>query len=214
MNVLSSRLLTDLLAAVGDVLRERDQSVSILVVGGAALLLSDFTHREATVDVDVLAQVEGRRLVDPVPLPANLLEAVRVVAEGYGIGDDWLNAVVATSWSGHWPPSLPADPLADATRLDVGGLTVYLAGRATLIPLKLHAAADLARAAGFDTDGRVTAVDLSPPDARRHLVDLEALSPTDDELDRAAAWVHTQAASLDLDTFIDAVRRYVRDARP
>lgn len=210
----SPRLLSDALRAVGDVLQEREQTVSILVAGGAALLLNDYTHREATVDVDVIAQVEGGRLVDPVPLPSILDEAVRIVAEGYGLPDDWLNAVVATSWSGHWPPELPVDPLADARRLEFGGLTVWLAGRETLIPLKLHAAANQAHAAGFDVEGRVIAVDLSPPDARRHLVDLVALMPTDADLDRAAAWVHTQDASPDLDTFIAAVHRHVRDARP
>lgn len=211
--MLSTQLLTDALSAVGDVLQERGQSVSVLVVGGAALLLRGHAHRETTVDVDVLAYVQDGLLVEPSPLRADLLDAVRIVAEGYGLTDDWLNAVVSRSWSGYWPPGLPADPLADARRLDLGGLTVYLAGRATLIPLKLHASADRARAAGFDAEGRVNAVDLSPPDARRHLVDLTALSPTDADLDRAAAWVHTQDASPDLDTFIDAVRRYVRDAR-
>ena len=183
----SPQLLEDALGAVGDLLGARDQSVSLLVVGGAALLLQDHTHRDATVDVDVLAQNEDGRLVDPVPLPAGVREAARLVAEGYGLPDDWLNSVVATSWTGHWPPALPSDPLADARRLEFGGLTVFLVGRETLIPMKLHAAANHAHAAEFDSEGRVTGVDLSPRDAQRHLVDLVELSPTDADLDRAAA---------------------------
>lgn len=194
----SPQLLEDALGAVGDLLGARDQSVSLLVVGGAALLLQDHTHRDATVDVDVLAQIEDGRLVDPVPLPAGVREAARLVAEGYGLPDDWLNSVVATSWTGHWPPALPSDPLADARRLEFGGLTVFLVGRETLIPMKLHAAANHAHAAEFDSEGRVTGVDLSPRDAQRHLVDLVELSPTDADLDRAAAWVHTQDSSPDL----------------
>ncbi len=212
--MLTSALLRDALDGVGAVLAEQGEAISLVVVGGAALFLTEHHHRTTTVDVDVLAQIKDGRLVDPGPLPARLREAAAQMARLYGLPDDWLNAVVARSWAHRWPPDMPADPLADAQRFDFGSLTVYAAGRRTLIPLKLHAAVDRARAVRFDADGRVAEVSLGTADTQRHLGDLVALAPTDDELADAAVWVRTQDPSPALPVFLDAVARHVRDARP
>jgi hypothetical protein len=124
-----------------------------------------------------------------------------------------MNAVVARSWAHHWPEGLPAALLTGVERRTYGGLTVALAGRAVLIPMKLHAVVDRARAAAFDAEGHVTAVDFSPLDAQRHLRDLIALRPTDAELDAAGAWVQEQDASPHIASFLSAVETHVRSTR-
>jgi hypothetical protein len=213
MSSLTALDLERLLAAVGDLLAEHGGEVEILIVGGAALLLRGETDRVATVDVDVLAVIEGDAAVFPVPFPARLRRAVEAVAASYGLAADWMNAVVAQSWAHRWPEGLPPALRADGERRTYGGLTVELAGRAALIPLKLHAVVDRARAAAFDAEGYVTDVDFSPPDAQRHLRDLVALRPTDAELRSAAAWVQEQEASPHLGAFLRAVDTHVRSAR-
>jgi hypothetical protein len=211
--MLSSSLLPQLLAAVGDVLREREATVDLFVVGGAAMLLRGDATRLMTMDVDVLARVEGGSLLLPIPFPPDLQHAIDLVADGYGLDPDWMNAVVASNWRERWPQGLPADLLGDAERRTFGGLTVTVAGSSALVPLKLHAVVDRARAVSFDLDGRVLEVDLSPPDARRHLDDLVSLAPNDDELDGAASWVRTQDTSPDISPFLTAAIRHVRSHR-
>lgn len=174
------------------------------------MLLRGDASRLTTVDVDVLARVEGSRLLLPIPFPPDLQHAIGLVADGYGLSPDWMNAVVASNWEERWPQGLPADLLGDAERRTFGGLTVTIAGRSAMVPLKLHAVVDRARAVSFGSDGRVLEVDLSPPDARRHLDDLVALAPGDAELDGAAAWVRTQDTSPDIDPFLTAAVRHVR----
>lgn len=213
MQSLSESDIEARLADVGAVLSEQGHAVAIVVVGGAALLLRGEANRVATGDVDVLAAVDGQALVLPVPLPADLQEAVRVVAEGYGLSDDWMNAVVARNWAHRWPAGLPGDLLRDADWRTYGGLRVGLAGRSALIPLKVHAVVDQSRVSAFDSEGRVTRVDLSPSEARRHLGDLVALAPSDDELRRARVWVAEQDGSPQLSVFLDTIENHVRDAR-
>ena len=193
-------------------LAQRGVRVEIVVVGGAALLLRGDVAR-LTGDVDVLAIAAGGHPIYPDPLPAVLRESAHTVAENYGLDDDWLNAVVARSWDQTWPKGLPDGLVADADWRTYGGLRVGIASRSALLALKVHAIVDRSRASAFDADGRVTAVDLSPADARRHLADLVALAPSDAELRSAREWVAEQDGSPDLATFLDAIDRHVQDAR-
>lgn len=213
MNVFRPTELEGRLADVGAVLAERDEQIEIVVVGGAAMLLRGEAVRLTTGDVDVLAAVDDAHLVFPYPLPEPLAEAVREVAESYGLSDDWMNATVASNWSHRWPEGLPYDLLGDVERRTYGGLTVALAGRSVLIPLKVHAVVDRARAVAFDAAGLVTAVDLSPTEAVRHLGDLVALAPSDGELAAARRWVGDQDTSPHLSAFLDAIERHVLAAR-
>ena len=214
MNSLTSRGIEDRLEEVGALLREGGTPTTILVVGGAALLLHGAAHRLTTGDIDVLAALESGTLVCPYPLPAPLAEAAREVAMAHDLPPDWINAIVARSWSHRWPEGLPPDLVSDAEWRVYGGLTVGLAGRSALIPLKIHAVADRARARGFSPEGHISGVDFSPPEAQRHLRDLVALAPTDDELREARAWIFNQDTSPHLITFLDAIERHVREHRP
>lgn len=213
MNALNATSLSQRLAEVGAILENQGTPFTIIVVGGASLLLRGETDRVATGDVDILAAVNEEGFVFPFPLPLDLQIAVQEVADGYALSDDWMNAVVARSWAHSWPEGLPTALLSDVEWRTYGGLRVGLAGRSVLIPLKVHAVVDRSRVSGFDPEGRVATVDLSPSAARRHLQDLVAMQPTEEELETARTWVKTQDGSPQLDVFLDTITAHVRDAR-
>lgn len=168
-----------LLDAVGALLAADQVEVRIVVVGGAALGVTDLVHR-TTADVDILAQAKASTsehetpflLVPSDPLPPPLLRAAATVARDSRLPSDWMNTEIAAQWRGGLPPGLDRD----LTWRTFGGLTVGFAGRETLILLKLFAATD-------QGPGSV------------HFQDLVALRPTAAELERAAAWVVTQDAA-------------------
>jgi hypothetical protein len=168
-------LLEQALSACGDLLAQQGERVRIVVVGGASLSLLGLVQRH-TADVDVIARVEtgssAVTLIRAEPLPDALSQAVLRVARDFDLPPDWLNAEVGMQWSQGLPPGLERD-LVWRT---FGGLDVGLAGRRTLIALKLFAAAD----------GGLRSV---------HLQDLIALRPCRTELTAASAWVVTQDAS-------------------
>lgn len=181
-------LLEEALAATGDLLAVEGEQAAIVVVGGAALSLLGLVHR-TTNDVDVIARlqstgehVEHLELRHPEPLPEALVRAVQTVARDFGLSADWMTTDVALQWR----PGLPPGFVDELTWRRFGGLRVGLAGRQALIALKLFAAVD-------DGPGGV------------HFQDLQALAPTHDELDRAAAGVRTQDASSIFLQMIDEV---------
>jgi hypothetical protein len=187
-------VLPGALAAVGALLWAEHTQVSIVVVGGASLNLLGLIER-TTHDVDVIARTERgdepeSALVPPDPLPGALVRAIARVARDFSLPDDWINTVVARQWTQGLPPWL-ADDLAWRA---YGGLHVGLAGRRTLITLKLFAA--------VDTSTRSV-----------HAQDLVALAPGDAELGEAAAWVMTQDASPDFPRLIDEIIAHVRAHR-
>lgn len=187
-------LLPELLQAVGDYLAAERLEASIVVVGGATLNLLGLLER-STHDVDVIARASGVGGAGPVrlhpgkPLPDEVTRAVRKVARDYSLSDDWLNSEVASQWSQGLPPTLPED----IEWRTFGALHVGLAGRRTLIALKLFAAAD-----------------RGPKSV--HLQDLLALAPTREELDEAAEWVLTQDASELFPRMVTGVIEHVRSA--
>ena len=205
------------LSAVGEVLGQAGQTARLIVVGGAALMLGRLSDRLTTVDVDVLAEICGGEIVHPDPFSAPLAEAVREVADGYGLDADWMNGHVAQFWRWQWPDGLPQALLTDVQWHAYGALEVGLAGRQTLIALKLRAVATQVR---YE---RVAAADGSlstcgawipeTPDVQRHLKDLLGLAPTEDELGGAIPWVWTNANTPDFSFAVDAVTCHVRDAR-
>lgn len=181
-----------LLGALGELLQAKGISVRILIVGGASLNLAGWIPPRSTDDVDVLARHgEGPDpLADPATLPSGFFEAVRTVARDFRVSDDWLNTEVAQQWSTGLPPG--ADRGIRWERFD--SLGVGLAGRQTMVTLKLFAAADRG----------VESV---------HFQDLVALEPSEEELDDAREWVSEQDANPDwpghVQEVLDDVRRAV-----
>jgi len=167
----SSRATEDLLHALGDQLAARGETYTLAVVGGSALLALGFVSR-ATRDVDVLAIVEGHQFVSAQPLPAALLDAAQTVARDFGLSNDWLNPGPTSLLD----LGLPEDFYERAQRRDYGpGLEVLFASRIDQIHLKLYATVDQG--------------------AGKHLNDLQALAPTEQELLDAAGWSLTHDPS-------------------
>ncbi|GAB5519703.1 MAG: hypothetical protein RhofKO_19540 [Rhodothermales bacterium] len=167
--------LNDALAAVGELLAAESADASIVVVGGASLSLLGLVTR-ITRDVDVIARLNNRTgdalLTHPEPLPKALLRAIHTVGRDFGLPADWMDTDVALQWKTGLPPGL----VDDLTWRTYSSLRVGLAGRQTLIALKLFAA----------VDGGPLGV---------HFQDLVALASSGEDLSRAALWVRSQDTS-------------------
>jgi len=189
--MIGSTQLRDLLSAVGELLEEKGEPASIVVVGGASLNLSGLVNR-ATDDVDVIARAEGdgeSTLIPPDPMPEPLRDAVERVRRDFGLQPGWLNTAVANQWETSLPPSLKED----LTWQTYGGLRVGVAGRRPLIALKLLAA-----------------VDQGGPQSV-HYQDLVRLAPTDEELEEAREWARSEDSSQIVAQHIDQVIEHVRE---
>ena len=190
--MLGSKELKDVFSAVGELLEAEGERVGIVVVGGASMNLLGIVER-TTGDVDVIATLrspEGESeavLAPPDPMPEPLADAIRTVARDFDLPSDWMNTEIGAQWELSPPPHLEED----LTWREFGGLRVGLAGRRTLIALKLFAA-----------------VDQGPESV--HYQDLVALEPTDEELEEAAEWVRTQDVSPVFADMIDQVIRHVQ----
>ncbi len=186
---LDAERMAHLLAAVGAHLEAEAAAVSIVVVGGAALALRGWVPR-TTQDVDVIALADVSGGLAPPRLPESLLRAVARVARDFNLPDHWLNAVVGAQWRAGLPDGLASD----LEWRSFHALRVGLAGRATLLALKLFAA-----------------VDKGP--ASVHCQDVLVLAPSDDELARAQAWVLTQDMAPEWPKLVKEVVDHVRAHR-
>jgi Nucleotidyltransferase of unknown function (DUF6036) len=182
---MQTRELDQALAACGELLAAEGEEIAIVVVGGATLNLLGLVRR-STSDVDVIARADLHdgelTLVPAEPFPDALARATGRVARDFGLAPDWLNADVGKQWTQGLPPGIEHD----LTWRRYGGLHVGLAGRRTLVALKLFAAAD----------GGEKSV---------HLQDLVALAPTAEELSQAEVWVRTQDASPEFAAILQQV---------
>jgi hypothetical protein len=160
-----------LLNALAEQLKALGEPFELVVIGGSGLLVLGAVDR-ATRDVDVVALRRDSKLERPNPLPESLAAARDRVARDFSLPSDWLNP---------GPASLLDFDLPDGflNRLESRSygeyLTVHFASRLDQIHFKLYAA-----------------VDQGPG---RHSQDLEALSPTSDELRQAARWTRTHDPS-------------------
>jgi hypothetical protein len=167
----TAKATEDLLDALGDQLAAHGEHFTLAVVGGSALLALGLVSR-ATRDVDILAIVEDRELVSAEPLPAALLDAARIVARDFGLSVDWLNPGPTSLLD----LGLPEAFYERAQRRTYGpALEILFASRVDQVHLKLYATVDQG--------------------VGKHLDDLTALRPTEQELLDAAHWSMTHDPS-------------------
>jgi len=160
--------IEEALEELGRLLENRGFDCEIVVIGGSALLLLGIIHRP-TKDLDVLALVRDGIYVTAQPLPVELEEAVRDVAQYLGLAEDWLNGgPTAQLQSG-----LPEGFQERVETRNYRTLVVHVASRLDHIYLKLYAAVDQAGQG-------------------KHADDLHRLMPTQRELLDAARWVRGQ----------------------
>lgn len=164
--------LHEALDMLGALLEERGVSCSLLAVGGGSLLLLGLIDRP-TADLDIVGTPTPTGYRALPALPESVAEAVRDVGRALGLRPDWVNTGPAGLVDFGLPPGLP-------DRVHVmrfGGLELHVPDRVDLICLKLYAAVDQTE--------RV----------RPHFQDLQAMSPTNDELLAAARWTRTHDPS-------------------
>ncbi|MBN2455165.1 MAG: nucleotidyl transferase AbiEii/AbiGii toxin family protein, partial [Sedimentisphaerales bacterium] len=118
-------------------------SFSLVVCGGTALNAMHLIHR-TTKDVDIVALMDSNnQLVDPAPLPEELLVAAKEVADTLSLPQDWLNNGPSSGDGGLFRLGLP-DGFKERLIKNYQGekLTVYFASRLDQIHFKLYAAVD------------------------------------------------------------------------
>jgi hypothetical protein len=178
---------------LGEILDSQGETVAVVVVGGAALIMQGFVAR-VTQDVDVIAisretqKFKYREIEPPEPLPVSLGRGILRVARDFNLPDDWMNTTIGMQWKTGLPPGL-------SERIhweQYGGLWLGLADRYDLIFLKLFAAAD------------------SEGPSSVHYQDLMALQPTPEELDAAARWVRSQDPSPPFARIVDQVLEHAK----
>lgn len=172
--MLDSESLEEALRTLGAVLEGRGLSSRILVAGGSSLLLLGLIDRP-TADLDVIGLVTGDGYVKAETIPASLAEAVRDVGSALGLGDTWLNNGPAPLFDLGLPPGFEQR----VTVREYGPLEVHIPGRVDLLAFKLYAT-----------------VDHSGNRTNKHLIDLQDMDPTPDELVHAAQWTRTHDPSV------------------
>jgi len=141
---------------------------ALLVCGGSALNFAGIIQRP-TRDVDVLGLVTNSEpaTVAAEHLPEEVALAAEFVAMELGLPSDWLNDAARDVQR----LGLPPDILKRTHRLDFGPcLTVFFIGRQDQVALKLYAAIDRTK-------------------GQRHLKDLEAMAPTQADMEFAVHWL-------------------------
>ena len=162
---------------------------SLVVCGGAALNAMRLIQR-TTKDVDIVALMDSRnQLIDPAPLPEELLLAATEVADTLNLPQDWLNNGPSSGEGGLFRLGLP-DGFKDRLVRNYQGekLMVYFVSRLDQIHFKLYAAIDQL--------------------GSYHASDLKQLSPSDDELLQAVRWATTHDPS---EGFQIALKLFLRE---
>ena len=173
----------------GRLLLNRSRRFSLVVCGGAALNALQLVQR-TTKDVDIVALMDSdNRLVDPAPLPEELLLAAKEVADTLNLPQDWLNNGPSSGEGGLFRLGLP-DGFKDRLIKSFQGekLTVYSVGRLDQIYFKLYAA--------IDQFGSY------------HASDLQRLLPSEEELLGAVRWAATHDPS---EGFLQAAKIFLKE---
>jgi hypothetical protein len=185
-------VLLKAIRAVGELLTGEGETVGIVVVGGAAMILGGHATR-LTEDVDIIATASSwrkgapRKIAAPDPLPASLLRAVSKVARDFDLPENWMNSDVGAQWDTGLPPGFEKR----VRWLQFGGLALGVADRRDLIFLKLYAA--------VDSEGPRSV----------HYQDLLALLPSEKELAAAARWAKSQDTSSEFSRLLEEVLDHV-----
>ncbi|MFA6176756.1 MAG: nucleotidyl transferase AbiEii/AbiGii toxin family protein [Phycisphaerae bacterium] len=167
----------------------RSRSFALVVCGGTALNAMHLIQR-TTKDVDIVALMDSNnQLLDPAPLPEELLVAAKEVADTLNLPQDWLNNGPSSGDGGLFRLGLP-DGFRERLVKNYQGekLVVYFVSRLDQIHFKLYAA--------IDQFGSY------------HASDLKQLSPSDEELLRAVRWASTHDTS---EGFQAAVKLFLRE---
>ena len=172
------------LAALGQLLAERDLHFEFLAIGGGALQLLGLIVRP-TRDIDVVGLVDASGVVPLERLPVELERAIADTAAVFRLPAGWFNAGPRSLTE----LGLPDGALRRAQRRAWGGLVLHLADRRDQIFFKLYAA-----------------VDQGP--RSKHFEDLRRLRATPDELRAAADWTRTHDPS---EAFATELHRALRD---
>ncbi len=162
---------------------------SLVVCGGTALNAMQLIKR-TTKDVDIVALMDSKnQLVDPAPLPEELLVAAKEVADTLNLPQDWLNNGPSSGDGGLFRLGLP-DVFKERLVKNYQGekLTIYFASRLDQIHFKLYAAIDQL--------------------GSYHASDLKQLSPSDEELLQAVRWAKTHDPS---EGFQTAIKLFLRE---
>ena len=165
------------LLLLGQLLERADSDpIHVVVCGGASLIITGMVHR-TTKDVDIVAIIsdhdeDENRLQYADPLPATLMMAAKQVADDFGVDGNWLN----NDPKDLLKFGLPAGFINRLHPRTFGSrLTVSFIGRFDQIHFKVYAA-----------------VDGGPG---RHVDDLLALNPNQEEIEQAAFWAMQQDSS-------------------
>lgn len=167
----------------------QSSSFSLVVCGGTALNAMHLIQR-TTKDVDIVALMgPNNQLVDPAPLPKELLVAAKEVADTLNLPQDWLNNGPSSGDGGLFRLGLP-DGFKKRLVKNYQGekLTIYFASRLDQIHFKLYAAIDQL--------------------GSYHASDLKELSPSDEELLAAIGWTVTHDPS---EGFQTAIKLFLRE---
>lgn len=188
MSKIGTDLLNRALNLLGEVIEHSGQPKQHFVVcGGSSLLALQLVSRNATRDVDVLARLEDKKLVQAKPLPDWILEAAESVRSELNLPEDWFNTGPADDSFFKW--GFPEGIEERLTSKDYGpALTISYISRYDQIFFKLYAAADTGPG--------------------RHYVDLTELRPTREELLAAAQWTRMQDPS---EGFLFVLRQLLKE---
>ena len=173
----------------GRLTMNQSSSFSLVICGGAALNAMHLIRR-TTKDVDIVALMGPQnQLIDPAPLPQELLIAAKEVADTLNLPSDWLNNGPSSGDGGLFRLGLP-DGFKQRLVKNYQGekLTVYFIHRLDQIHFKLYAA--------IDQFGSY------------HAADLKQLSPSDEELLTAIRWAITHDPS---EGFRTAIEMFLRE---
>lgn len=173
MNKINSEILNRSLFLLNSRLKIMEASLcEIVVCGGSSLIAMNLAQRETTKDVDIVAmRNENKVLIDPDPLPDDLIKAAETVRQTLNLPESWFNTGPADIFRMGFPAGFEERLILKKFG---DNLNVYFISRLDQIHFKLYASVDRG---GY------------------HIEDLLALEPTDDELIRAGQWTRTHDVS-------------------
>ncbi|GAH57433.1 unnamed protein product, partial [marine sediment metagenome] len=105
-------------------------SYNLIVCGGSALIAANLISRR-TKDVDIVALGdEALNLIDPEPLPDELLKAAKQVGDTLGLKEGWLNNEPSQGENGLFKHKLPKGLVSRLMKKEYGKkLKVYFVDR-------------------------------------------------------------------------------------